>query len=121
MARLIWSIPRFDADQCRQTIGTATDGLTQLAALEQIGAAVRAAWQIESLEDGGLTDAECDRLLQRFDNYIGALKKNGNPSPISSPAMVLPDVSGFEVIDPMKHSSDSGSTSSGKIFETPDL
>jgi len=86
----------------------------------EVSSAVRAAFGVVPLREGGLTEAECDDLLQRFENYMGDVKKNGSGSPTSplstdsteksttnsgsaagststDQAFVLPDVSGMEL------------------------
>ena len=62
-------------------------------------------FDVRPLEDGGLTEEECVRLLGRFDDYIGDVKKNSSGSPILLP------FTGFPNGLPTNSNSDSGSTS----------
>lgn len=54
-------------------------------ALQVCVRAVRDVFRIDEMEDGGLTDEECFALLDRFGNWLTALKKNGNPRPTLPP------------------------------------
>ena len=54
-------------------------------ALSHTLAAVREAFGVKAFADGGLTEAETLALLAEFMAYIGAVKKNTSPPPISQP------------------------------------
>lgn len=44
---------------------------------------VRKVFSVPPFEQGGLTDNECLALLWSFSAYVGAIKKNTSPTPIS--------------------------------------
>lgn len=77
VARRLWSIPEFDSDKSRELIASGV-GTLIVQGFEEIGDATRTAFGVRSAESGGLTDIECDRLLARFELYLGDLKKNGS-------------------------------------------
>lgn len=49
-------------------------------------AAVRRAFGLKALEQGGLTEGECIALLYQFIAYVGHVKKNTSQTPTSPPA-----------------------------------
>lgn len=68
---------------------------------------VRRAFGVKSFNEGGLLEAECLDLIDEFYGFLGALKKNTSPSPISSePTQMSSTVSTGEVPTPGKSSSD---------------
>lgn len=75
-------------------------------ALRVTADAVRKAFGVRDLLDGGLTEGECTQLLIQFTAYIGALKKSTS-SPPTSPDATEPKPSERSTTKP---SSDSGST-----------
>lgn len=87
LARRLWSIDNFDQDESRKRIADDA-GIVKFQGFEEIGVAVRMAFLINEAESGGLTDLECERLLTRFEEYLGGLKKNGSIGPTSLPFMV---------------------------------
>ena len=104
MARSLYAVPKFDADRLKDAIRDG-DTMAKLNAADELSKVIRTVWNIESAENGGLTDGECCELHTKFDRYIGDLKKNGN-GPAITPSFTVPDVSG---IDLTKGESDSGS------------
>lgn len=51
---------------------------------------IRSIFSLKSLEQGGLTEAECYDLLTHFISYTETLKKNLNPSPTLQTATLPP-------------------------------
>jgi hypothetical protein len=74
----------FDAAEFRAMIGSGEESQIQEAYF-QITKAVRQAFNVRELEQGGLTELECDALLERFDDYLGYVKKNGSGLPTTFP------------------------------------
>ncbi len=99
VARRLWSVSvkqaeipgltspdvAFDMDTSRKLIASGIGSQIQQGYAE-ISQAVREAFQIPDLEQGGLTEIECDELLGKFNTYLGDVKKNGSGKPISSPS-----------------------------------
>ena len=52
--------------------------------------AVRRAFKLPAFEQGGLTEGECIALLYQFISYVGYVKKNTSPPPISPPVTEHP-------------------------------
>lgn len=53
----------------------------------EISQAARQVFDVKPLSEGGLTEDECEKLLSRFQKYLGILKKNGSGSQTSPQAM----------------------------------
>ena len=100
----------FDADESRKLIASGI-GDDMQRGYSEIARAVRQACQVKELSEGGLTELECAQLLDRFEAYLGDVKKNGSGSPISLRATELPAES------PTNSGSDSGSTSTDSSLE----
>jgi hypothetical protein len=93
LARRLWSIDNFDQDESRRRT-TDDAGAVKLQGFGELADAVRIAFVINDVDNGGLTDLECEQLLTRFESYLGDLKKNGSPGPTSllfTVPSVLPD------------------------------
>lgn len=75
----------FDAAESRKLIATGIG--TQMAqGYDEIAQAVRIAFNVRPLNAGGLSELECSTLLDRFEDYLGDVKKNGSGKPIKSPS-----------------------------------
>jgi hypothetical protein len=81
-ARAMWSLPGFESDKARELIASGI-GTLMAQGFAEIASAVRSAFKVASASEGGLTELECRELLDRFELYLGAVKKNGNPGRIS--------------------------------------
>lgn len=81
----------------------------------EIDYAVRYAFQLRPLSQGGLSENECQKLLERFEDYLGDVKKNGSKTRISSSGTVVPDVT------VMNSDSDGGSTGTESAMPMPDV
>ncbi len=83
---------------------------------------VREVFSVKSLSEGGLTDDECDDLIDHFISYIIALKKNTRPTPTmpraTSPISPLPISEGPNPVT--KPTSGSGSIEIGGDTSSPD-
>lgn len=74
---------------------------------------VRRAFGVKHFNEGGLLEAECLELIERFYDFLGALKKNISESPISSTPMESASSTtstGPEPLAPGSSSSDSPKT-----------
>ncbi len=101
-ARSLWSIPGFDSDKSRELINSG-NGMLMAQGFAEISAVVRKVFSVGLAEQGGLTELECRELLDRFELYLGAVKKNGNPGLTSQPATEStsfqpPDISGMNLV-----------------------
>lgn len=81
VARALFTHPGFDWDETPQLLLTGRAEM-QLQACRIIGVAVRAAFQVQTLDEGGLSERECLDLLTSFRTYLGDVKKNGSLFPI---------------------------------------
>lgn len=129
MARNLWSVnitrqlapgipgieEPFDSAVSRKLIASGI-GMQIQQGYAEVDYAVRTAWGIQPLSQGGLTEEECDRLLLRFERYLGDVKKNGNPPPIAS---VNTDTNTDE--STTKNARPTGYASEGHSFELPNV
>jgi len=95
--------PKFDLET---TPAAADRG--DLEAVEITCNAARSVLKIPSLEDGGLTDAECFETLIAFFDFCAALKKNSKMPPTSPEPTELPSLEAST----MQPGSDCGSIAS---------
>jgi hypothetical protein len=130
VARRLWSVSvkqtpmpgmtspdvAFDVDVSRKLIASGIGSQIQQG-YSEIAQAIRESFQIPDLEQGGLTEIECDELLEKFNRYLGDVKKNGSGSPISSPSM---DSTQAEA-SPTNSELGSGSTSTDSNYAQPEL
>lgn len=107
MARSLWSIAGYDSGTVRMGIEEPSvlnpDGVSVVKAYGQLASIVRSAFDLRPVEDGGLTEFECRQLLDRFESYLGELKKNSSPmqtGPDAIPEQPLPDISGYDLTQP---------------------
>jgi hypothetical protein len=63
----------------------AVPGVPGLQATGRVAAAVRRAFKVATLENGGLTDGECVALFCEFGDYIGGLTEAARPLASSPP------------------------------------
>ena len=104
----------FESDNSRALIRSGIG--TQVArGYGEVAFAVRDAFQVPELTDGGLTEVECDELLEKFENYVGDLKKNGNGLPTS------PTSSDSTGQSSTNSESDASTTSTEHLFVMPDV
>ena len=104
----------FDSVKARDLIATGDSDKVQKG-YSIVSRAARYIFNVKSLEEGGLTEVECDELLDRFENYLGDLKKSINLMPTSV-------TSTEETEENSTNSSlDSGSTSIEKNYAMPDV
>lgn len=118
IARKLWSVVidgmPFDSDASRDLIRTNIGTQLQKGYLDT-SFAVCEAFDILPLAAGGLTELECAQLLDRFEDYLGDVKKNGNGKPIMSPSS---DASQENVL-PIINESAFGSTSTENDSDSP--
>jgi hypothetical protein len=110
VCRALFDAKDFDWDETPKLLNTGHSP-TQLIAFQKIGIAVRAAFDVPTVETGGLSEIECLELLTAFREYLGNVKKNGSLFPI------LPDSTDSQQSQteerwPTKPGLDSGSTES---------
>jgi len=105
VARRLFADQEFDWDETPRLLMTGHSGM-QLETFRIIGNAVRSAFDIASVEHGGLSEIECLELLARFRDYLGDVKKNGSLFPILPAPTGLPPADHF----PQKPGWDFGST-----------
>jgi hypothetical protein len=79
---------------------------------------IRKIFQVETLENGGLTEIEVTDLLDKFLNYCDAVKKNGKPLP-TLPATSVPSAPSSGGSQPTPNSSASGSTAAAPSTSVP--
>lgn len=103
--RLLLTDPEFSWEET-PLLTNDDDPVVVTEALQACAAAARRAFGIKPFEEGGLTEAECCRILFAFRDYLGDLKKNGS-GPQTSPE---PTGATFSAESPTKSGSDSGST-----------
>ena len=115
VARALLSHPEFAWDE---TPKLTDDPDVEVAAdaIRISAAAVRDAFGIKPLEQGGLTEAECCQILWAFREYLGIVKKNGS-GPLISPEPTESAASDNESL--MNAGSDSGSTGSESVTSGP--
>jgi len=94
----------FDANSARRLIASGNGEEVQQGYSEMAQAA-RQAFLVKSYDEGGLTELECANLIDRFELYLGDVKKNASGSPISSAS------TGSTKKSPTSSESGSGSTS----------
>ncbi len=75
----LFDIPGFDPEQVLAEL-RGLDGNQRAKKLIDVSAAVRTAFGVKSLDDGGLTALECVELLSDFVGYAEDLKKNIEPT-----------------------------------------
>lgn len=108
VARELWAIPGFESDKSRELIASGI-GTLMAQGYSEIANATRIAFSLRDPLHGGLSEMECDRLLLRFEQYLGDVKKNGVPKLTSAPY-----TGEIPVPPPIpKPSLDYGSTSTG--------
>lgn len=112
-ARRLFTDKEFDWEETPQLLD-APGVRHQLKATATIVAAVRSAFSVAELSQGGLTELECLELLWRFRAYLGDVKKNGSLLPISQPSTEPkpPPAAGLTRCD-----SESGSTPTGNFLD----
>ena len=103
----------FDSDAARKLIASAKPEEIQRG-YRQISEAVQKVFDIKPLVYGGLTELECAQLLDRFEMYLGIVKKNGSPTPISPVPTDSTDESATN------NDLDSSSISIDNCFEQPE-
>lgn len=86
-------------------------------AYESVVKAVRGIFDLQSFEEGGLTEIDTVGLLDHFLIFCGRLKKNTSPSSMSSTSLEDSKTSSEAVAPPITSSSDSGSTASDPSTE----
>jgi len=104
----------FDSDASRKLIATGIADEMQRGYSEMAQAA-RFVFQVKPLETGGLTELECAALIDRFEKYIGDVKKNARNWPIG-----LGNTTASPVESSTKSDSDSGSTSIDNSSDKPE-
>lgn len=82
----------------------------------EIAEAVREAFELRPFENGGLSEAECQKLLERFEDWMGNVKKNGSNSLTGSAT-----TSASPPNSTTNSNSDSGSISNGSGIVMPDV
>jgi len=116
-ARTLWSLPGFESDKSRELIASGV-GTLMAQGFAEIATAVRSVFDVAPASQGGLTELECRELLDRFEFYLGAVKKNGSPGRISSDAtetqqsFQVPDVSGTKLVSGSGLTSDASNSAS---------
>ena len=114
--RAFLEVEGFDWDETPRML--ATVGIkSQLQAIESIASAVREAFQLESFENGGLSETNCVDLLAAFQDFAGHVKKNGSLYPTSPDS--IPESTGFESPISEKPPLDSGSIVTGPLPAPP--
>ena len=106
LARRLWSISGFESDKSRELLRS-DQGALKAQGFAEIARAVQKAFSVYEVEHGGLTEIECEALLDRFETYLGELKKNGSPGQTSA-QFTVPNVSLDGLVDPMNAASVSG-------------
>lgn len=81
-ARSLLSDPEFSWDET-PALTDDQDPAVVVEAVRISAGAARRAFGLKSIEDGGLTETECCRILWAFRQYLGAVKKNGSGPPTS--------------------------------------
>lgn len=114
VARRLFADPEFDWDETPRMLMTGHAAM-QLETFRIIGNAVRRAFEVPSVEGGGLSEIECLELLTRFRGYLGDVKKNGSLFPISPEPTGSPPVNHF----PTKPGWDFGSTANEPSIVPP--
>lgn len=78
-------------------------------AYESVVKSIRGIFDLQSFEEGGLTEIDTVGLLDHFLIFCGRLKKNTNPSSMSSTSLADSKISSAEESQRITPSSDSGS------------
>lgn len=117
LARGLMSHPVFDWDEHPLKV-VDPDPLVSSEAIRTCSDALREIFGVVPFEDGGLTETELCRLLWDFQDYLVAVKKNGNGQQTQQPPTESPpSFPGEGYIT--KPDSDSGSTPSEPVSATP--
>lgn len=81
----------------------------------EIAQATRYAFQLRPFEQGGLSEHECETLLERYEDWMGDVKKNGSGTPISPSGTDAP------VVIPTNSDADGSSISTENAMPMPDV
>ncbi len=115
VTRRLFDAKDFDWDETPKLLQTGLAPI-QLEAFGAIAKAVRAAFDLPTVDRGGLTETECLELLARFRDYLGDVKKNGSLFPISP---VSTESQSSEEVFPTKPGSGFGLTEAAPSTEPP--
>lgn len=106
----------FDSDTARKLIATGLADEMQHG-YSHMSQAAKFVFGVKPLEEGGLTELECAELVDRFEAYLGDVKKNAKISPIGSGSTVACLVDAL----PASSISASGSASIANSSGEPEL